>query len=414
MAVAEQVMKNKHPSIVTINSGSSSIKFAIYQIEAQQLLLLNGSIDNIGTKNIKFGFKTNGDPEKKNIPIGAKNYDDAIGALIEWLQRLPVFASIIAIGHRIVHGMRHTRPEVITEALLKELKSYIAFDPEHLPAEIGLVEAFQNQFPSVPQVACFDTSFHSSMPTVAKLLPIPRKYYNKGILRYGFHGLSYAYLLQELQRIDPPKASGKIIMSHLGNGASITAVKEGKSIDTSMGFTPASGLPMSTRTGDLDPGVASYLMQTENLTSHAFNQLVNHQSGLLGISESSGDMQVLLEAAATDKLAADAVDVFCYGAKKYVGAYAAVLGGLDVLVFAGGIGEHSPEVRSRICDGLEFLGIELCEISNRRNAAIISTEKSKVTVRVIPTDEGLMMARLVQTVIINTDKNPLYGNADSQ
>jgi len=399
-------MKYKYPSIVTINSGSSSIKFAIYQTGAQQLLLLNGSIDNIGAKSIKFGFRANGDAGKKDIPIGTESYDGAINALMEWLQRLPVFTSVIAIGHRIVHGMTHTRPEVITEALLEELKSYIPFDPEHLPAEINLVEAFQKQFPLVSQVACFDTSFHSSMPVVAKLLSIPRKYYNNGILRYGFHGLSYAYLLQELQRLDPSKAGGKVIMAHLGNGASITAVKEGKSIDTSMGFTPASGLPMSRRTGDLDPGVASYLMQTENLTSQAFNQLVNHQSGLLGISESSGDMQVLLQAAATDKLAAEAVDVFCYGAKKYVGAYAAVLGGLDVLVFAGGIGEHSPEVRSRICDGLEFLGIELCEMSNRRNAAIISTEKSKVAVRVIPTDEGLMMARLVQTVIINTDKNP--------
>jgi acetate kinase len=296
--------------------------------------------------------------------------------------------------------MQHTSPELITPELLKELKKISTYDPDHLPEEIKLIEVFSKRYPSLKQVACFDTSFHTSMPTVAKLLSIPRRYYEKGIQRYGFHGLSYSFLMEELHRLaGSATADGKVILAHLGSGASLAAVKEGKSIDTSMGFTPASGLPMSTRSGDLDPGVAWYLMQFEKLSPKEFSHLINHESGLLGISETSSDMRELMEVEDTNGNAKDAIELFCYQAKKWIGSFTTVLGGLDTLVFSGGIGEHSPEVRSKICNDLEFLGIELDKIKNRNNEAIISTEASRVSVRVITTNEEIMIARLVNDIL---------------
>ncbi|MEO7530257.1 MAG: acetate/propionate family kinase, partial [Sediminibacterium sp.] len=264
------------------------------------------------------------------------------------------------------------------------------------PEEIKLIEVFKKRHPALKQIACFDTSFHTSMPVVAKLLSIPRHYYEKGIQRYGFHGLSYAYLMEELEWIvGSESARGKIILAHLGNGASLAAVKDGKSIDTSMGFTPTSGLMMGTRTGDLDAGAVCYLIQHENLTPKIFSHLINHESGMLGISETNSDMRELMKIEETDNRAKEAIELFCYQTKKWLGSFAAALGGLNILVFSGGIGEHSPEVRSKICDGLEFLGIELDEIKNMNNEAIISTETSKVHVRVMHTNEELMIAKLV-------------------
>ena len=243
------------------------------------------------------------------------------------------------------------------------------------------------------------------MPPVAKLLPLPRKYEAMGIQRYGFHGLSYAYLMEELTRVAGNEiANGKIILAHLGNGASLAAVKDGKSIDTSMGFTPTSGLVMGTRTGDLDPGVAWFLMQSEKLNAEQFNNLINHQSGLLGISETSSDMQDLLKLQLKDNRAAEAVELFCYQTKKWIGSFAAVLEGLDTIVFAGGVGENAPEVRSRICSGLQFLGIELDEKRNMENDNIISNDKSRVTVRVIQTNEELMIEKSVYKVLNSTIK----------
>jgi acetate kinase len=255
-------------------------------------------------------------------------------------------------------------------------------------------------------VACFDTSFHTAMPPVAKLLPVPRRYYAKGIHRYGFHGLSYAYLMEELERqAGSEVARGKVILAHLGSGASLAAVKNGTCLDTTMGFTPASGLPMGTRTGDLDPGVAWYLMQSEKLTPRQFSQLINHRSGLLGISETSGDMKELIKIEGVDKRAAEAVELFCYQTGKWIGSFAAVLGGLDTLVFSGGIGEHSAVVRQRVCNMLQFLGVELDEGRNLKNDAIISTESGKVSVRVINTNEELMIAKLVNRVLNKAVKN---------
>jgi acetate kinase len=392
--------------ILAINGGSSSIKFALFKTGNSLKQLFNGAIENIGTQKATLNFSNTIDQQKNIIDIEAADHDQAANHLIDWLEKQEHFDSIKAIGHRIVHGMDHTEPELVTDDLLNELKKISAFDPEHLPEEIKLIETFSKRYPALKQVACFDTSFHTSMPPVAKLLSIPRRYYKMGIQRYGFHGLSYAYLMQELERIAGNKsAKRKIILAHLGNGASVAAVKDGKSIDTSMGFTPTSGLPMGTRTGDLDPGVAWYLMQYERLDPKEFNHLINHESGLLGISETSADMRELMKIEDRDERAAEAIELFCYQTKKWIGSFAAVLGGLDVLVFSGGIGENSPDVRSRIGSNLEFPGIELDKIKNINNQTIISADTSKVNVYVIKTNEELMIATLVGWLLNYSDKN---------
>jgi acetate kinase len=296
--------------------------------------------------------------------------------------------------------MQHTAPELVTQGLLDELHSISPYDPDHLPREIQLIETFRQRNPKLPQVACFDTAFHRTMPRVAKLLPIPRRYDAMGVQRYGFHGLSYAYLMEELTRLgDPAATTGRVILAHLGNGASMAAVRDGKSIDTSMSFTPTAGLVMSTRSGDLDPGLAPYLARTDHVTTKQFYEMVNHKSGLLGVSETSSDMRDLLALEPHDVRAAEAVALFCYQAKKWIGAFTAALGGLDTFVFAGGIGENAPPVRTRICEGLKSLGIELDESRNAVTAAVISTEASRATVRVIRTDEELMIARSVSRIL---------------
>jgi acetate kinase len=296
--------------------------------------------------------------------------------------------------------MKHTEPEQVTQELLDELHRLRPYDPDHLPREIELIEAFRQRHPKLPQVACFDTAFHRTMLRVAKLLPIPRRFDAKGIQRYGFHGLSYAYLMEELARLgDPAAAKGRVILAHLGNGASLAAVRDGKSIDTSMGFTPTAGLVMSTRSGDLDPGLAPYLARTEQMTTKQFYEMVNHESGLLGVSEISSDMRDLLVQEAADVRAAEAVALFCYQVKKWIGGFAGALGGLDTLVFSAGIGENCPSIRARICEGLGFLDIELDETRNAKNAAVISTDASPATVRVIHTDEEVMIVRSVCRIL---------------
>jgi acetate kinase len=312
-----------------------------------------------------------------------------------WLEARPLFADVRAVGHRVVHGMSHTSPQVVTEALLSELKAIMPYDPEHLPREIELIETMSRRFPRLAQVACFDTAFHRSMPRVATILPIPRRYQSRGVQRYGFHGLSYTFLLKELaRRGDPAAASGRVIFAHLGSGASLAAVRDGRSIDTSMGFTPASGLPMSTRSGDLDPGLTYFLALHEGMDAVAFQNMTNHESGLLGLSETSADMRDLLAREAGDIRAAEAVAHFCYQTKKWIGAFAAALGGLDTLVFAGGIGENAAPIRARICEGLEFLGVELNSEQNARNAPLISSDAGRATVRVMRTDEESVIAEL--------------------
>jgi acetate kinase len=280
--------------------------------------------------------------------------------------------------------------------MINELRRISPFDPEHLPEEILLTEAFHRRFPKLPQIACFDTAFHHDLPRVARLLPIPRRYEARGVRRYGFHGLSCAYLMEEIARVaGATSAKGRVVLAHLGNGASLTAVRGGKSMDTSMSFTPTAGLPMSTRSGDLDPALGWYFSRTEQMTAKQFHHMVNHESGLLGVSETSSDMRELLLREKKDIRAAEAVALFCYHAKKWIGSFAAALGGLDTLVFAGGIGENAPPVRARICEGLGFLGIELDKARNAKNAAVISALGGRVAVRVIRTDEELMIARSI-------------------
>jgi len=342
-------MKPTKPSILTINGGSSSIKFALYEVDEPLKLRLFGKIDRIGLSgtNLTFNDRTRNQQDSRNF--AAPDHKTAAILLIDWLEDQNGFQSVQAVGHRVVHGMQHTAPELVTQQLLDELYRISPYDPEHLPREIELIEAFRERHPNLPQVACFDTAFHQSMPRVAKLLPIPRRYAAKGVQRYGFHGLSYAYLLEELVRFgDPAATTGRVILAHLGNGASIAAVRDGKSVDTSMGFTPTAGLVMSTRSGDLDPGLVLYLARTEQFTTEQFYEMVNHESGLLGVSETSSDMRDLLAREAADVRAAEAVALFCYQAKKWIGAFAAALGGLDTLVFAGGIGRDSRS-RSEIC-----------------------------------------------------------------
>jgi acetate kinase len=301
----------------------------------------------------------------------------------------------------VVHGgPKYSAPQLITAEMVKELRRLSAFDPEHLPEEILLTHEFHRRFPDLPQVACFDTAFHHDLPRVARILPIPRRYEARGVRRYGFHGLSYAFLMEELGRLAGPEAAkGRVILAHLGNGASLAAVRGGKSQDTSMSFTPTAGIPMSTRSGDLDPGLIWYLARTEGLDDKRFNEMVNFQSGLLGVSETSSDMRDLLAHESQDVRAAEAVALFCYQVKKWIGSFAAALGGLDTLVFAGGIGENAPPVRVRICEGLGFLGIDIDEKQNATNASVISTPGGRVVVRVMATDEERMIARTVCRVL---------------
>jgi acetate kinase len=324
-----------------------------------------------------------------------------VNALMDWIRERIQSRGLTAVGHRIVHGgPKYWEPQKITPKMIAALRQLSPFDPEHLPEEIQLAEAFHKRFPRLPQIACFDTAFHHDMPRVAQIVPIPRRYEAKGVRRYGFHGLSYAYLMEELDRLaGPDEARGRVILAHLGAGASLAAVRGGHSIDTSMGFTPASGLVMATRTGDLDPGLARFLWQCEKMTADDFDTLVNHQSGLLGVSETSSDVRDLLARQNVDVRAAEAIELFCYQVKKWIGAFAAALGGLDTLVFAGGIGENAPEIRRRICEGLGFLGIALDEGRNVSGALLISTDQAPVKVRVVATDEESMIARAVARLL---------------
>ena len=386
--------------VLTLNGGSSSIKFALYQASQPLKRGLHGMVDRIGLHGTVLAHTDQEGVPQPRLALTASDQDSPVGFLMHWLEKQTRFESIRAVGHRVVHGMQHTAPEVITPELLADLNRIRPCDPEHLPRELELIEAIRDRHPGLPQVACFDTAFHRDIPRVARLLPIPRRYDAMGVQRYGFHGLSYAFLMEELTRLGDPAAShGRVILAHLGSGASMSAVRDGKGIDTSMGFTPTAGLVMSTRSGDLDPGLAPYLARTEQLTTSQFYSMVNHESGLLGVSETSSDMRDLLAHEAQDVRAAEAVALFCYQAKKWIGSFAAALGGVDTLVFAGGIGENSPIVRARICQGLGFLGIELDEARNDASEAMISPDSSRSRVRVIHTDETLMIARSVRRVL---------------
>lgn len=351
--------------ILTLNAGSSSLKYAAYTGGLERLA--GGTIGHIGTD--------------------VKNHRDA---LVKVLAAAGAYGPIRAVGHRIVHGGdRFVAPVRIDDAVVSELRRLEALDPDHLPVAIALIDATRARQPAVIQVACFDTAFHASMPRVARLLPIPRQYEGAGIRRYGFHGLSYQSQIEQLGHA----ARGRVVMAHLGAGSSLCAALNGVSVDTTMGFTPAGGIPMATRTGDLDPGVLVHLLRTENTTAGALDDMINKRSGLLGVSGTSDDMRDLLAREGTHRAAADAVDLFCYSVRKAIGALAAVLAGIDTLVFSGGIGENAPVVRARVCAGLAHLGIAIDPAANAESAGVISVHGSACTVRVIRTDEEAILAR---------------------
>ncbi len=394
-------MKPANRRILTINGGSSSIKFALFDAGDSLQRVLKGTIDRIGLPEAALRVKGLDQADTFSRTLKAPDHTTAVGALMDWIEERSGREPLTAVGHRVVNGEpKYYKPQRITAEMIGELHRLTPFDPEHLPEEILLTGAFHRRFPGLPQVACFDTAFHHDMPRVAQMLPIPRRYEAQGVRRYGFHGLSYAFLMEELARLgDPAATTGRVILAHLGNGASLAAVRDGKSVDTSMSFTPTAGVPMSTRSGDLDPGLVWYLSRTEEMSAKQFNEMVTSQSGLLGISETSSDMRVLLDRETEDVRAAEAVALFCYQVKKWIGAFAAALGGLDTLVFAGGIGENASTVRGRICDGLGFLGVEIEEKKNAANEGVISAAAGRVAVRVIRTDEERMIAEKVCCVL---------------
>ncbi len=393
--------------ILTVNGGSSSIKFALYQMGAQPQKGLHGKIDRIGLLGTHFAFADPARKRRDDRSIGELDHRSAANFLLDWLDDQIGLASITAVGHRVVNGGANYRePHRVTRDLLDEMRRISPYAPEHLPSEIDLIDMVSERMPGLPQVACFDTAFHRDMPRVARILPIPRRFTTKGVERYGFHGLSYEFLMEELARVSGVEAAkGRVILCHLGNGASLAAVR-GKCIDTSMGFTPAAGVPMSTRSGDLDPGLGWYLAQTEDISAQQFNKMINHESGLLGVSETSSDLRDLLGREASDIRAAEAVALFCYQVKKWIGAFAAALGGLDALVFSGGIGENAPVIRARICEGLGFLGVHLEEIRNATGEPVISADHGHVQVRVIRTDEDVIIAKAVFRMLAGTETPP--------
>jgi acetate kinase len=395
------MMMASDSNILTINSGSSSIKFALYRMGRDETMIFSGSVGGIGAGSGVFRVRDGAGKSLVDTSGRMPNHNEALREITEWLKSRTEADPFEAVGHRLVHGgSRFSKAHLITPLMMETLEELVPYAPDHLPHEIKAIRVFMASYPEVKEIACFDTAFHRTLPTIAQIFALPGDLQQHGVLRYGFHGLSYEYILGELRKEAGEGASAsRIIMAHLGNGASMAAVKEGRSLDTTMGFSPAGGLVMSTRSGDLDPGVLLYLFKEKGLDVPAVNHMVNKEGGLLGVSGISPDMKTLLDEEARNARAAQAVELFCYQAKKFLGALAAVLGGLDTLIFTGGIGEKAPSIRRRICGNMEFLGIRLDRTSNEGNAPVISGHNSPVTVRVLKTNEELMIARHTRDVL---------------
>jgi len=404
-------------AILTLNAGSSSIKFALFGGEQNDARLLHGAVSRVGTGGAKLAAFNEGGGVLCDEPVKAENAADAGGQVIAWLKSRflgtggngvagseedgVAMGVPIATGHRIVHGgTRSLGHQRITAALLAEMDKAAPLDRAHMPAQIGLIRQCQQQFEGLPQFACFDTVFHAGLPRIATMLPLPRKYFDAGVRKYGFHGLSYEFLMAELLRVgDAGEAQGRVLLAHLGAGASLAAVAKGVPVDTTMAFTPTSGLMMATRPGDLDPGVMVYLAREGGLDAAGMDRMMNTECGLLGVSETSGDIRDLLGRRATDERAAEAVALFCRSVVKNIGAMAAAMGGIDTLIFAGGVGENAAEIRAEICKDLAFLGVGIDAGRNERGCGVISHiecgEATKVVVRIVRTDEEAMIARHV-------------------
>jgi acetate kinase len=375
-------------TILTLNGGSSSLKFAVYRADAVgESAILSGAAEAIGSPQGNFWVRA-GERLAVERREAFAEHADAVRVMFAALREQGI-TKLSAAGHRIVHGGPcFHEPRLIDSPLISRLKEAAVFAPIHVPRQIAMIEAVSQHYPDLAQVACFDTAFHSQIPEVARRFPLPRQFWDQGVRRYGFHGLSYEYVVEKLGN----ELGKRAIIAHLGNGASMVALKDGKPVDTSMGLTPTGGFMMGTRTGDLDPGVILYLLRSGSSVEQVA-QLVDYHSGLLGVSGLSSEMETLLDSRKQNSDAAQAVEMFCYRVRKFIGAYAATLGGLDTVVFTGGIGEHAAAIRASIVEGLEFLGVELDSEANSRNAQVISAKTSRCSVRVIRTDEDLMIAR---------------------
>lgn len=383
--------------ILSVNCGSSSLKFSLYQTGSLQQEW-SGSVNAIGSSESELMISS-GEQIIEHHKAGFKNLDAAVMAVIRWLKSSRYHAGLSAIGHRLVQGgPKHRKPEKINKELLESLSQFVYLAPNHLPDEIKTIKSFQAAFPGLPQVACFDTAFHQDMPDEAKYYPLPDIYKRQGLIHYGFHGLSYEYIMQQLAANDAAVIKQKIIIAHLGNGASMAAVKNGVSVETTMGLTPIGGLVMGSRSGDLDPGVLLFLLKQGQLTPKKLDDLLSKSSGLIAIAGIS-DVQQLLKKESKDPKAKMAITVFCYQARKFIGALAAAMGGLDSLVFTGGIGEHSAVIRERICHELDFLGIQIDKKLNRGSKEDISSASSRVKVLVLKTNEEAMIAHHTQIAI---------------
>jgi acetate kinase len=368
--------------VLTVNAGSSSIKLALFAAASEETRLAYASVERIA------------------------DHATALREALAPIRTAIDAAPLDAIAHRIVHGGdRYRDPQPITSDVIAALQQLAPLDPEHMPQTLTAIDLMAMAFPDTPQIACFDTAFHRSLPPVAQMYALPRRFRDAGVRRYGFHGLSCEYIMDALRRLGLPAESGRVIIAHLGSGASLTAVRDGESVETTMGFSPTGGVVMGTRTGDLDPGVVLYALRHDGADADALSRLVNRDAGLLAVSETSQDMRDLLARESADSRARDAVTLFCYTVKKAIGSLVAVLGGLDTLVFTAGIGEHAPPIRQRICTGLEIFGIELDQVRNLQGDAVISAQHSAVTVRVVATDEDRMLARHARTLLADGDRH---------
>jgi acetate kinase len=375
--------------ILSIDRGSSSIKFAVYEIgTTHEQRLLEGGVEPLGAANatLRIRDERSVDPRETHRPLGDA---EPVAALLSFVREHGV--NFDAVGHRLVYGgLAHEAPARVTAELLASLATLVPFDPLHMPAALATIHEIEKALPTLPQAVCFDTAFHRRMPAVAQRLPVPRELWSEGVRRYGFHGLSYESIVRGLGE---EGARGRMIVAHLGNGASLAAMQDGRPVDTTMGLSPLGGIMMGTRPGDLDPGVLLYLLREGRYTPAELDEVLTQRSGLLGVSQNSADLRTLLAQRADDVAAAEAVELFVYLAKKSIGALAAVLGGLDTLVFTGGIGEHAVVTRCEIVEGLAHLGIKLDVERNADGAAIISADDARVIVRVMATNETLMVAR---------------------
>ena len=393
--------QTQRDDVLTVNAGSSSLKVALFALPGTDAAIVGAEVERIGQPNSVLRVTSSADGTTPAHAVDAPDHPAALRAIFEWLRgncewlRDAGHAQPFkAVAHRIVHGGPHYRdPLRITDRVLTDLRALLWIDPDHMPHALATIEAIAESYPNVPQIACFDTAFHRTLPHVAQMYALPRRFWDAGVRRYGFHGLSCESIMHTLSRIAPAAAAGRVIIAHLGNGASLTAVRNGLSVETTMGFSPTGGLVMGTRSGDLDPSVLLDALRREQMSPEAISRLVTHEAGLLGVSETSQDMRDLLEREPTDARAADAIALFCYTVRKYIGALVAVLGGLDTIVFTGGIGTHAAPVRARICEGLDAFGLAVDAARNAAHAAIISPEGRACVIRVMETDEDQMLAR---------------------